>query len=186
MVDEAIKAEKELIAPLLEFRNYGIVLPHNWSMVKNGAMFGTDYFSRTPVAKSNIFVNKPNEATYFYQDLDNTGARLHGSKRYAVTFAKGEPPVAGFWSLTLYDAQHFVVPNAINRFSIGTKNKDIKANTDGSLTIYVQAAEPSDPAQRANWLPAPRDKDFSLFIRAYWPSEAILNGGWTPPGVIVR
>lgn len=112
------------------------------------------------------------------------GPNWNGDARYAVTFAKGEPPVAGFWSLTLYDTQHFFVPNAINRFSIGTKNKDLKANTDGSLTIYVQAAEPIDPEQRTNWLPAPRDKDFSLFIRAYWPGEAILNGGWTPPGVV--
>jgi len=39
----------------------------------------------------------------------------------AVTFAKGEPPVRGFWSLTLYDAQHFFVPNEIKRFSIGTR-----------------------------------------------------------------
>jgi hypothetical protein len=28
-----------------------------------------------------------------------------------VTFAKGEPPVKGFFSLTLYDEQHFFAPN---------------------------------------------------------------------------
>jgi len=181
--DEAARTEKEVIAPLLQFRNYGIPLPHHWTMVRNGAEFGTDYYSRTAVARSNIFVNKPNEATYFYQDLDETGTRLNGTRRYTVTFAKGEPPVQGFWSLTMYDAQHFFVPNEIKRFSIGTKNKDLKPNADGSVTIYVQATAPSDPARRANWLPAPDNNDFSLFIRAYWPGESILNGQWTPPAI---
>lgn len=183
IVDEAVKAEKELITPLLQFRNYGLPLPANWTTVRNGASFGTDYFSRTAVARSNIFVNKPNEASYFYQDLDEKGARLNGGQRYTVTFDKGGPPVKGFWSLTLYDDQHFFAPNPIKRFSVGTKNKDMKRNPDGSLTIYVQADAPSDPAQRENWLPAPKGKDFSLFIRAYWPEASVLDGGWTPPPV---
>lgn len=183
VIDEATKAEKELIGPLLQFRNFGIPLPHNWTTTKNGAAFGTDYFTRTAVAKSNIFVNKPNEATYFYQDLDASGARLNGNKRYTITFGKGVPPVNGFWSLTLYDSQHFFVPNKIKRFSIGTKNKDLMPNSDGSLTIHLQAVAPTDPVQRANWLPAPSGKDFSLYIRAYWPKEAITDGSWTPPAV---
>lgn len=181
--DEAAKTEQAVIAPLLEFRHFGIPLPHQWTTVRNGAKFGTDYFTRAAVARSNIFVNKPNEATYFYQDLDDAGARLNGSKRYTVTFAKGEPPVKGFWSLTLYDAQHFFAPNAIHRFSVGTKNKDLKVNADGSLTIYVQADEPTDPVQRANWLPAPKGGDFSLYIRTYWPDAPVLDGQWTPPPV---
>jgi hypothetical protein len=74
------------------------------------------------------------------------------------------------------------VPNDLQRYSVGTKNKTLKYNPDGSLTIYVQA-DPPPEAQRANWLPAPRDEDFSLFIRAYWPKAAITDGSWTPPAV---
>ncbi|GAA5080869.1 DUF1254 domain-containing protein [Lysobacter panacisoli] len=184
-IDEAAKTEQELIAPLLQFRNFGVPLSHNWTTVRNGAQFGTDYFTRTAVAKSNIFVNKPNEATYFYQDLDETGARLNGGKRYTVTFDKGGPPVKGFWSLTLYDAQHFFSPNAINRYSVGTKNKDLQPNPDGTLTIYVQPDAPTDPAQRANWLPSPKNAEFSLYVRTYWPDQAILDGAWSPPAVKV-
>ena len=36
----------------------------------NSAEFGTDYYTRTAVAKSNIFINRPRETRYFYQDLD--------------------------------------------------------------------------------------------------------------------
>ena len=100
--------------------------------------------------------------------------------------AGGLPPVDAFWSLTLYNANHFFEPNAIKRYSVGTKNKDLKANSDGSLTIYVQSGEPSDPMQRANWLPSPKKGDFSLYVRSYWPEEAITSGKWTPPAVKVN
>src|SRR5262249_50630727 len=150
----------------------------------NGAQFGSDYFMRTAIARSNILVNKLAETRYSYQDLDESGARLNGGARYTLTFPKGElPPVKGFWSLTLYDRFHFFVPNAIKRYSLGTKNRDLKPNADGSLTIYVQADAPTDPAQRSNWLPAPKGEEFSLFMRAYWPQEPIVENKWSPPPV---
>ena len=184
MVDEATKAEQDLVTPLFQFRNYGLPVAYHWTTQSNGATFGTDYFTRTAVAKSNIFVNKPTETKYFYQDLDQAGARLNGKNRYTVTFTKGQlPPVKGFWSLTLYNQHHFFAPNAIKRYSLGTKNKDLQSSADGSLTIYVQADAPTDPAQRANWLPAPAGEEFSLYIRAYWPESAATDGRWTPPPV---
>lgn len=179
----AKEADELLVQPLFQFRNYGQQLPYNWSTVSNEAAFGTDYFTRTAVAKSNIFVNSPNETKYFYQDLDTNGARLNNANRYTVTFPKdGTPPVHGFWSLSIYNEHHFFVANSINRFSVGTKNKDLKLAADGSLTIYVQAEEPKDPLQHANWLPAPKG-DFSLYVRAYWPKPAVTDGSWTPPAV---
>jgi hypothetical protein len=181
MIKAAVDADKVLVKPLFEFRNWGLQLPHNWSTQVNGAEFGVDYFTRVAVAKSNIFVNKPNETKYFYQDLDAGGQRLNGSHRYTVTFAKDQtPPVRGFWSLTLYNEHHFFSPNDINRYSVGTKSKSLKFNADGSLTIYVQADPPEEP-QRDNWLPAPGGADFSLFMRSYWPKVEITDGSWTPP-----
>jgi hypothetical protein len=91
--------------------------------------------------------------------------------------------VKGFWSLTMYNRHHFFEPNAIKRYSVGTKNKDLQKAADGSLTIYVQADEPKDAIERANWLPTPRDAEFSLYVRAYWPSVEITSGSWTPPPV---
>jgi hypothetical protein len=183
LIEAAKEAEEQLVEPLFEFRNFGIPLPHHWCTIANGAEFGTDYFTRTAVAKSNILVNAPIQAKYFYQDFDQAGRRLNGSSRYAVTFAKDQtPPVHGFWSLTMYSQYHFFVPNEIRRYSVGTKNKDLKVNPDGSVTIYVQADPPSG-AYRTNWLPAPNGEDFSLFMRAYWPKPTALDGSWTPPAV---
>jgi hypothetical protein len=75
----------------------------------------------------------------------------------------------------------FFAPNEINRYSVGTKNKDLKTNSDESLTIYVQADPPQ--AQRTNWLPSPKDADFTLYIRDYWLKAAVIDGSWTPPPV---
>ena len=182
LIDEATKCEEELVDPLLQFRNWGVQVGNGWTSTSNNAAFGTDYFARTAVAKSNILVNAPRETKYIYQDLDSKGQRLNGANKYTLTFAKDQtPPAYGFWSLTLYDAAHFFVPNELNRFSLGTKNKDLVLAKDGSLTIYVQA-DPPPEAQRANWLPAPKS-DFTLYLRAYWPKTPVIDGSWTPPPV---
>jgi hypothetical protein len=184
VVEGARDAEETLVKPLFNFRNYGEQLPHHWSTISNEARFGTDYFTRTAVAKSNILVNSPEETKYFYQDLDSEGARLNSANRYTVTFPKdGTPPVNGFWSLSIYNEHHFFVANEINRYSVGTKNKDLRRNPDGSLTIYVQRDKPAESLQRANWLPAPAG-DFSLYVRAYWPKAETTDGRWTPPAVV--
>ncbi len=183
-IDEAKRVEEELVSPLLQFRNWGVPVGNNWSSTNNNAAFGTDYFTRTAVAKSNILVNAPAETKYFYQDLDGDGRRLNGANRYTVTFPKDRtPPVEGFWSLTLYDVQHFFVPNVMKRYSVGTKNKDLKLGSDGSLTIYVQSDPPGDD-KRANWLPAPSNEDFTLFLRAYWPRVPVIDGTWIPPAAV--
>jgi hypothetical protein len=69
-----------------------VPLPYNWTTVINSAEFGTDYYARTAVAKSNTFINRPRETRYFYQDLDIKGERLNGADQgYTVTF-KEVPP----------------------------------------------------------------------------------------------
>ena len=69
----------------------------------------------------------------------------------------------------------------MKRFSLGTKNKGLKQNADGSLTIYVQPQDPGGDKQ-SNWLPAPKGV-FSLYIRAYWPDAKVVSGDWIPPTV---
>jgi hypothetical protein len=91
------------------------------------------------------------------------------------------PPVKGFWSLTLYNEYHLFHPNALKRSSLGTKDKTMQYNSDGSLTLYFGADSPGKDKE-TNWLPAP-DGTFSLYIRAYWADQAILDGTWTPPNV---
>ncbi len=178
----AINAEKDLINPLFKWRYNGKPAGNNWNSPSNNAQWGTDYLNRTAVAKSNIFENRPVETKYFFTDCDGQGQQLDGKHLYKITFTREQlPPVKGFWSLTLYNEHHFFHPNRLNRYSLGTKNKTLQFNPDGSLTLYAGERSPGGDKE-SNWLPGPNGT-FSLYIRAYWPDKPILVGTWLPPMV---
>lgn len=180
IVQAAVEAEEKVIKQFLRWEHNGTPAGNNWTRSTHNAAWGVDYFNRTGTARSNIYDNKGDETQYFYTDFDATGEQLKGSRSYEVTFAAGqEPPVNGFWSLTLYDQDHFFAPNVLNRFSLGTKNKNLKHNADGSLTLYIGSKSPGKD-QESNWLPASKG-NFSLYIRAYWGKQGILDGSWQPP-----
>jgi hypothetical protein len=179
---ETAVASEAMIAPYLQWRNNGRAAGNGWNSPVNNAKWGTDYLNRTAIAKSNIYENRPEETKYVYTDDDNQGRQLNGQNNYAITFPKGQtPPVKGFWSMTLYNAEHFYNVNPLKRYSLGTKNKNLKLNADGSLTLYAGAKSPG-PDKETNWLPAPKGT-FSLYIRCYWPEPAALDGTWQPPTV---
>lgn len=180
LVETAIESEDKIIHPFFLWKNNGHDAGNGWNRSTNNAQWGIDYYNRTGTAKSNMFDNRPNETQYFYTDNDGSGAQLEGSGNYEITFAKGqEPPVNGFWSLTLYNDKHLFNANPLKRFSLGTKNKNLKRNADGSLTLYAGAKSPGGDKE-TNWLPSP-DGKFSLYIRAYWGKQGILDGSWKPP-----
>ncbi len=183
LVKAAQDAEKELIDPLRQFKNVGVPVGNYWNTTKNGAAFGTDYLSRTAAARTNIFVNQPQETIYYNQDFDGEGKELNGKGvNYTITFTKETlPAVKGFWSLTVYDQHHFFYQNPEKIYSLGTKNKDLKLNADGSLTIYLQNKKP-EGEKASNWLPIPAEK-FGFLLRAYWPEESMVKG-YTPPAVV--
>ncbi len=127
LVQTAIETEKQVIAPFLQWKHNGRSAGNGWNRSTNNAQFGTDYFNRTGTAKSNMFDNKPTETQYFYTDDDLAGASLDGRNGYEITFAPGqEPPVNGFWSMTLYNEHHFFHPNDLKRYSLGTKNRGLE------------------------------------------------------------
>ena len=178
----AFAADKELIAPMMWWRYNGQPAGNGWTSPANNGAFGTDYYHRTGAVKADPYDNKRNETMYFYTDNDTQLQQLDGKSSYEVTFQKGElPPVKGFWSLTMYDPEHFFAPNALKRYALGTKNKTLKYNDDGGLTIYLGNKSPGKENE-ANWLPAPAG-NFSIWIRAYWPDQAILDGTWKPPKI---
>jgi hypothetical protein len=185
LTETAVASEREIVAPLFQWRHNGLPTSNNWNRSSHGAEFGVDYFARLSTAKSNMFENRPTETQYFYTDVDTAGDQLEGANSYAVTFPAGQtPPVKGFWSLTVYNDKHLFQPNALNRYSLGTKNSTLTRNDDGSLTLYAGKSSPGADRE-ANWLPTP-DGTFSLFMRAYWGDEPILHGSWQPPKIEKR
>jgi hypothetical protein len=180
----ALAADEELIAPMMQWKYNGQPVGNGWTSPPDNGAFGADYILRAGAVKADPYDNKRNETMYFYTDNDTAGKQLDGKSSYTVTFPKGKlPPVKGFWSLTMYNPAHFFAPNALNRFALGTKNKSLKYNDDGSLTIYLGNKSPGKEKE-SNWLPAPVG-NFSIWLRAYWPDQAILDGTWKPPVIQV-
>ena len=55
-VEAAIETEKQVIAPFCEWKHNGRPAGNGWNRSTNNARFGTDYFNRTGMAKSNMVV----------------------------------------------------------------------------------------------------------------------------------
>ena len=182
LLEVAVETEQEVIGPLFLWKHNGVPAGNGWNRSANNAQWGFDYLMRTSTARSNMFDNRPTETQYFYTDSDSEGRQLEGQYLYAVTFPDGQlPPVNGFWSLTIYNQHHLFELNDLNRYSLGTKTKNLKYNPDGSLTLYASTQSPGEDKE-SNWLPAP-EGTFSLYIRCYWGKEAVLDGTWIPPKI---
>lgn len=156
---------------------------NGWSYPTDGyGVYGNAYLRRAVVTRMGLGMNPPEDAVYLNTASDGSGAKLAGGQRYTLHFAKGQTPPAGaFWSVTLYDGDGFPVPNAINRFALGDRDK-LTYNADGSLDLLIQ---PDDPGgvKSANWLPSPAKGLIALSIRIYAPSDEVLARRWTPPPV---
>jgi hypothetical protein len=157
---------------------------NGWVLTTRTGLYGTDYLQRALVTAIGLGANRAQDAIYPTSEADATGKPYDGSKQYVMHFDKGQtPPVDGFWSLTMYDDKYFFVDNPLNRYTLSSRF-NFKYNTDGSLDLYLQNANPG-PEKEANWLPAPKGR-FILMLRLYWPKErspSIINGTWKIPPV---
>lgn len=155
-----------------------------WDM-SDVSRFGTDYYRRSAIAYKNIYPNAPDHAVYGQTYLDAEGEQLTGATGATLRFKAGRfPPATLFWSLTLYDAGTTAMyPNPVQRYQVSSKTEGLSYAEDGSLTLVIQHEEPTDPGQRANWLPAP-EGDIYLVLRLYGAKPEVLEGRWTPPPVV--
>jgi hypothetical protein len=146
------------------------------------ANWGSDYVLRALCNMLGPGWNLPADAVYPASEKGPDGKDYDGNNKYVIRFEKGQmPPVNGFWSLTMYDAERFFAPNVLNRYTLSQRDI-LVANADGSVDIYLQSSSPGKDKE-ANWLPTPKAK-FGVMLRLYWPKEtspSILDGTWKPP-----
>jgi hypothetical protein len=143
--------------------------------------YGTDYLLRAQLAILGIGANTPEESVYPTALADSSGDLLTGTSRYRLVFRREQlPPVRGFWSITMYDSDGFLVPNEAERYSLGPTHPPLVRRGDGSIAIAIQRERPAE--RDVNWLPAPAG-GFRLNMRLYWPKRSVLSGRWHPPPV---
>ena len=147
---------------------------HNGYLIGNIGNYGTDYTLRALTDKIGVGALKPKIAIYAFTQTAHDLSPLVGGSRYVLHIPADQLPIPAkqFWSVTMYDAEIFLVPNPIDRYLINDRS-DLHLNPDGSLDIYVQPDAPSDPQQAQNWLPSPADGGgFRLIWRFYEPGDA--------------
>jgi hypothetical protein len=169
------KIAAEAIKPLGKHTKRWDILPDNT------AKFGTDYALRAVVAQIGLGANLPEDAIYPRTRLDTQGQPLNGTNAYEIRFEPAQlPPVNAFWSITAYNSRQFFIPNPINRYAIGDRDK-LRFDADGSLRIHISNVSPGREKE-SNWLPVGPDA-FNLIMRLYWPKPEAVKGPWKIPGV---
>ncbi len=157
---------------------------NGWLFTVKTGSYGTNYLQRAYITAIGLGANLPQDAVYPTSEGPSQGVKYTGANRYLLHFDKGQlPPVKGFWSLTMYDADYFFVDNPLNRYTLSQRD-NLTTNPDGSVDLLIQA-DPPAPDKTANWLPAPKG-DFVLMLRMYWPQEtppSIIDGTWKVPPV---
>jgi hypothetical protein len=140
------------------------------------------YLRRAAAARAALWGNHAYEAAYAQVYVDSEGEQLNGTHSYELRFAS-PPPCGAFWSVTMYDRPDFyLVPNPIERYSIGDRTPGLHTAADGSLTIVLQHDDPDEPERKANWLPAPAG-EFRPILRMYEPDDTILDGSYELPPI---
>lgn len=150
------------------------------------AQMGDRYLDRAVAADLGLYGLPTEEAWYSAWTADRDGHPLDAERRgYTLTFTPGhEPPARFFWSATMYRLpERLLVENAVNRYSVGDRTPGLVRDPDGSLTLHVRHERPEDPAELANWLPAPAGP-FTVVLRVYGPDRAVLRHTWSPPPLL--
>ena len=149
-----------------------------WQVTLDVGRYGTNYPYRAAWTFYAVGGNLVEDALYPVAREDGEGLGLTGENNYTLSFNKEQiPPVNAFWSLTLYDAESFLVTNPINRYSLGSRDQ-MNYGEDGSLTIYIQHESPGKEKE-ANWLPSAKG-EIALALRLYVPKKQVVDGIWKP------
>jgi hypothetical protein len=136
---------------------FGAIHIGAWTAWPKTGTADIDPYARAAIARSGELPIGSGDGVAFFASSDDAGKSLDG--RCTVTIS-GTTPAARFWTLTLYDLDGRLVPNAVDRY--GFTSQEIARRTDGSFEIAVSAR-----ARPGNWLPTGGIDRFVVVLRLY-------------------
>lgn len=131
-----------------------------------------DAYTRARVARHGLLALAKSEAVYFTRNADDAGEPLREACTYRLT--TGAMP-AGWWSITLYNAQSMLPDNDDRALSINA-GQDFAAQVGDEVIGQGVTAiiAPQRPEGGGLWLSSRNAGTFDLTLRLYMPSEALL------------
>ena len=115
---------------------------------------------------------------YFAAFHDSNGTPLEGGSTYRL-HVPPNVPVREFWSITVYSLKTSGFFLNSTRLTLGSLDKELRKNSDGSVDVYVGPQPPA--GQASNWLYTPAGEKWFPWFRVYGPEKAILDKSWRLP-----
>jgi len=136
---------------------FGAITIGAWTAWPKTGTSDIDPYARAAIARSGELPIGSGDGVAFFAALDDTGRALDG--RCTVTIA-GTTPAARFWTVTLYDLDGRLIPNAADRY--GFTSQEIARRADGSFDIVL-----APRARAGNWLPTGGIDRYVVVLRLY-------------------
>jgi hypothetical protein len=134
-----------------------------------------DPYTRARVARHGLLALAKTEAVYFTRAADDSGAPLREACTYKLS---GGAMPAGWWSVTLYDAQSMLPANSDGALSI-----DAERAGGGAWQAVIASKRPADEGL---WISSRGAGSFDLTLRLYMPEVTLLtdpNTALAPPKI---
>lgn len=117
-------------------------------------------------------------SAYGFTSHDSKANYLDGSKTYSVILP-APIPAKNFWSFMVYSTQHRSMLETSQKFAgLDNMNPDVKANDDGSYTIWFGPEAPK--GKEDNWVETVPGKAYCVLLRLYGPLEPWFDKAWKP------
>ena len=122
-------------------------------------------YLRAWVALHGLFALNKTETVYFSADTDEDGQSLRSDCDYRI---EGRDIAARWWSITVYGADNYLIPNTAMRYAFNGRN--VAKNADGRYTILM-----SSIPRTGNWLPCGNQDQLYLALRLYNPLPEVYQ-----------
>ena len=120
------------------------------------------------------------DSFYFGTFHDHSGKALEGQKTYRL-HVPANVPVREFWSATVYSLKTSSFFLNATRLTLGSLDKDLRKNADGTVDIYFGPKPPA--GQESNWLYTQPGQKWFPWFRVYGPEKAIFDKSWRLPDI---
>lgn len=122
--------------------------------------------TRARIARIGLLALSHDEAVYYNASTDDQGRPLEAGSRYRV---QGSALPARWWSLTVYDAAGYLIPNAADAYSV--TSADV-SSVHGPFVVELAGK----PGSAAHWISTGAGQGrISLTLRLYDPTPGLYS-----------
>jgi hypothetical protein len=146
-------------------------VPNYFDVDARGIAFSTFFCPPAKTGTGSFYLN-----TF----ADGSGLPLRGGNTYRL-HVPPNVPVREFWSVTVYSLETSSFFLNSERLTLGSLDKDLKKNGDGSVDLYIGPKPPA--GEESNWLYTPKGKLWFPWFRLYGPEKAVFDKSWKLPDI---